>query len=108
LDYTSASGIINPLTNSIYLRKSYYRTQCLSDSQKEELLQTLAHEALHIYLDDKIGTLDYLKYNYRMGYHDWIHNTAAGIASYQGGMHPPDVPLPPINTYPDPPFNPND
>jgi Type II secretion system (T2SS), protein G len=100
LDHTGASGIINPFTNSIYIRKSYY-TQCLSDSQKDELRQTLAHEALHIYLNSKIGTLDYLKYDYRVGYHDWIHNTAANIASYEGGIQAPLCPPSiPTQTYP--------
>jgi protoporphyrinogen oxidase len=58
-------------------------------------------------LDDQIGILNYLQYDYRVGYHDWITNTAAAISSYQGmgvsGASPPS-----INTYPDVPFNPND
>ncbi len=107
LDYSNASGIANLLTSKIYIRKSYYTNSCLSDTQKSELLETLAHEALHIYLDDQIGILNYLQYNSRVGYHDWITNTAAAISSYNdSGVA--GASLPSINTYPDVPFNPND
>jgi hypothetical protein len=108
LDYTRAGGIVNPFTNNIYIRKSYYTNPCLSDSQKDDLRQLLAHEALHIFLNRQIGFLEYLEYNNQVGYHDWIYSTAAGITSYEDGLAAPGAPPPSIYTYPDVPFNPND
>jgi hypothetical protein len=103
-----ADGFYNPFTNSIAVPESYYTTNCLTDTQKSHLLQSLAHEALHVYLDSKIGAVDYFEYNNRSGYHAWITNTAAAIATYYDAMVPPGTSLPSINTYPDPFFDPND
>jgi hypothetical protein len=101
-----ADGIYIPYSTAIYVAKEYY-TKCLSDTEKSQLLQTLAHEALHVYLDQQVGTANYLQYDNRSGFHDWIHATAAAIASYYGmgvaGSSPPS-----INTYPDVFFDPND
>jgi RHS repeat-associated protein len=103
-----ADGFYNPFNNSIAIAKSYYTTPCLSDTQKSHLLQVLAHEALHVYLDGKIGAWDYFEYNYRSGYHTWIVSTAAAISSYYDGMVVPGTPPPSINTYPDQFFDQND
>ena len=106
LDYTFANGAYNMFTDSISIRKSYY-TKCLSDTQKNELLQVLAHEALHVYVDNQIGTLNYALYPYEE--HAWITSTAAAIAGYASGMWPTNTPAPSINTFPPPksPFAPN-
>jgi hypothetical protein len=107
LDQTPYNGITNPFTNNIYVRKSYY-TKCLSDEDRSQLVQVIAHEASHVFLDNQISFADYLQYNMTLGYHQWITDTAGAIASYYdlglaAGASPPSV-----FTYPEPPFNVND
>ena len=107
LDDSPYNGITNPFTNNIYVRKSYY-TKFLTDEEKGELVQVIAHEALHVFLDDQISFADYMQYDLALGCHDWIHNTAAAIASYYSLGLPPGVNPPSVFTYPVPPFNVND
>jgi hypothetical protein len=103
LDSTSIGGAYIPGTNRIYIQKKFYTKQCLNEAEQQDLAQTLAHESLHIYLDNQVGTFQYLINDSANGYHTWIDATAAAIATY---LHLPTQAPPSLDTYPKGPFTP--
>jgi RHS repeat-associated protein len=104
----TVDGIYVPGTNHFYIAKFYY-TDCLSAQKLWDLRNLITHESLHIYLSNKIGTLNYLWNNSKCGYHDWVRDAANRITDYQtSGVYnspgPPvtqvSAPAPSIDDYP--------
>lgn len=89
-----ADGFTNPFTNAVYISSYFYDKPCLSDSDKQRLVQLLAHEALHTYVDDQVGFQTYL--DSASEFHQWIYDTSGSIGSYygMGGQAPYIGPLP--------------
>lgn len=82
LDRNSGNdGLVNPWTDLILIANNYY-TDPLDDAERSQLLQTLAHEALHLYVDSQLGGFaEYLAQPDDL--HNWIYQTSADIANYQ-------------------------
>lgn len=96
LSTTGADGYYIPGDSStIWIASDYFDKQCLSDQEKAQLQSVIAHEALHVFLNDQVGTLNYLWNNSSYGYHDWVYDTAAAITFYQRagpvGSAPPSI-----------------
>jgi len=99
LDQTGEGGVYFPGTKRFLIRKEFYTKDCLTKEELSDLRNTLAHEALHIFLESKVGAWNFLWNSSFYGYHDWIYRTAAAIATYQD-LALPGTPQPSIVNYP--------
>jgi hypothetical protein len=96
LDDSSIGGRYFPGTRHIEIQDKYCSKQNLTQQEKDELLELIAHETLHLYLDDQVGPLTQLFST--TDYHTWVLTTASDILNYvrYNAITPP----PSLNTYP--------
>ena len=108
LDYSSGAGAYVPGSDKFYIRESFYTKECRSTDEQWELKNVLIHESLHIYLENKVGMIEYFWNDSSYGYHDWVYTTTDNIQNYweKGFYWNPDLSPPksydppPINNYP--------
>jgi len=93
--------------NIVYIPKCF-DTDTLIRDDRLELMDTLTHELLHIYINDIVGGPHASKWYdlvYGKGYESWIEHKAAEIANYYI-WRPKGVVPPVLNDYPEvPPFD---
>jgi len=96
LDDTSIGGRYFPGSRHIEIQDKYCSKQDLSQHEKDELLELLAHETLHVYLDGQVGPWTQIFSS--TDYHTWVLSTASDILNYvrYNGI----TPLPSLNSFP--------